>query len=284
MKIKSLKNKLNRRNSISTALIVVFISFAGGKFWDKIVPPQGTIPNKPLYVTLVPEKPLIKSSIVEYNNKDTNEVITWESNHSSVVPSDVGEYWGPDRLLFTIANPPGYVTFNSITDNPAHGDERNFMQVREANASNENYADAISLNVGHEYVVYVYYHNNGACNLSNDGEGAAYGAYVKVEIPATVASGSQDTKAIGYIGANNASPALVWNDIRFSNVTGDDIALRYVSGSATIHSFGSVDGQVMSDTIVTTGAHLGYNNLDGMLPSCKRYAGYITFRIKTMKN
>ena len=43
--------------------------------------------------------------------------------------------WGPSRQTFTTAQPADYITFNSIVDNPAHGDERNFVQVREASAS-----------------------------------------------------------------------------------------------------------------------------------------------------
>jgi len=188
--------------------------------------------------------------------------------------------WGPDRATFTIANPAGYVTFNSITDNPSHGDERNFMQVREANAGNETYADSISLSAGHEYVVYVYYHNNAASNLNDGGTGIAHGAYVKASIPAVVTKGNTDTKAVGYVGANNANPTLVWDDISFSNTTNGDIALRYVPGSATIHSFGAVNGQTMSDSIVTTGTSLGYSALNGELPGCNEYAGYVTFRVK----
>jgi len=40
--------------------------------------------------------------------------------------------WGPSRQYFTTAQPADYVTFNSIIDNPSHGDERNFSQVRDA--------------------------------------------------------------------------------------------------------------------------------------------------------
>ena len=39
--------------------------------------------------------------------------------------------WSPARSTFTTDKPATYVTFNSITNNPAHGDERNFMQIRE---------------------------------------------------------------------------------------------------------------------------------------------------------
>lgn len=184
--------------------------------------------------------------------------------------------WGPSRPTYTTAVPADHITFNSITDNPSHGDERNFVQVRDANSGNETYVDSISLTAGHEYVVYVYFHNNAAANLNLK----ATGSYVKAQIPAIVSNGSTGTKAVGYVGANNATPLEVWDDISFSNTTGGDIALSYVAGSSTIHSFGAVNGQTMSGSIVTTGAAIGYNALDGIVPGCNEFAGYVTFRVK----
>ncbi len=192
-----------------------------------------------------------------------------------IVPA-VTYAWGPNRATFTTAHPASYITFNSITDNPAIGDERNFMQVREASASNETYADSINLNAGKEYVVFMYYHNNAASNLNL----VALNSYAKAEIPALVANGSTGTKANGYVGASNANPTQVWDDISFKNTTGGDIALRYIPGSATIHSKGAVDGKTLSDNIVTSGATLGYSALDGKIPGCNEFAGYVTFRIK----
>ncbi len=196
-----------------------------------------------------------------------------------IVPA-VSFAWGPDRPTYTIEHPADHVTFNSITNNPSHGDERNFVQVRDANSGNETYVDQIGLTAGHEYVVYVYYHNNAASNLNASGVGIAHGAYVKAQIPAVVTNGSAGTKAVGYVGASNATPSEVWDDVSFSNTTGGDIALRYVPGSATIHNFGTTNGATMSDSIVTTGTALGYNSLDGVLPGCNEYAGYVTFRVK----
>jgi len=184
--------------------------------------------------------------------------------------------WGPARPTYTTAVPADHITFNSIIDNPSHGDERNFVQVRDAASGNATYVDQISLKSGHEYVVYVYFHNNAAANLKLN----ATGSYVKAEIPAIVVNGSNGTKAVGYVGASNANPTQVWDDISFSNATGGDIVLRYVPGSATIHSFGAVNGQTMSDSIVTTGASIGYDSLNGVVPGCNEYAGYVTFRVK----
>lgn len=187
--------------------------------------------------------------------------------------------WGPSRQTFTTEKPADYVTFNSIIDNPTQGDERNFVQVREASASNTTYADSISLTAGKEYVVFMYFHNNASSSLNANGIGIAHGAYAKAQIPAVVANNGS-SKAVGYIGATNANPTQVWDDITFSNTTGGDIALRYVPSSTTIHSFGPVDGQTMADSIVTSGAPIGYSALNGDLPGCNDFAGYITFRVK----
>lgn len=191
-----------------------------------------------------------------------------------IVPAAVFA-WGPSRATFTTASPADYITFNSITDNPSHGDERNFVQVREATASNTTYADSISLSAGKEYVVYMYFHNNAAANLNL----TALNTTARAEVPAVVKQGAS-AKAVGYISASNANPTQVWDDITFQNKTAGDIALRFVPGSATIHSFGAVDGKTLGDSIVTTGSKLGYNSLDGKVPGCNQYAGYVTFRVK----
>lgn len=191
--------------------------------------------------------------------------------------------WGPARETYTIEHPADHVVFNSITNNPSHGDERNFMQVREKSASNATYADEIALTPGKEYVVYMYYHNNAASNYNDANsnyKGIAKDAFVRAEIPAVVPQGSDGTKAVGFVGASNAQPKQVWDDISFTNSSAGAIALRYVPSSATIHSFGAVNGATLPDSIITTGAPLGYDSLNGVVPGCNEYAGYVTFRVK----
>lgn len=192
-----------------------------------------------------------------------------------VVPTALNA-WGPDRTLFTAEKPATYVTFNSIKNSPSHGFEPNFVQVKESTASNSTYADSVSLTAGKEYTVYVYYHNNAAANLGL----VANDSYAKVKIPAIVPAGSNGTHAVGYVGASNAKPAEVWDDITFKNTSTGDIALRYVPGSAVITNFGKANGTVLPDTIHTTGVALGYDKLDGKVPGCNEYAGYITFKVK----
>lgn len=40
--------------------------------------------------------------------------------------------WGPERPTYTMAQPAKSATFNSITDNAAVGDERDFVRIAEA--------------------------------------------------------------------------------------------------------------------------------------------------------
>ena len=188
--------------------------------------------------------------------------------------------WGPERPTFTIQQPAQYVTFNSITNNPAHGDERNFMKIREKDARNETYTDNMSLTAGKEYVVYVYYHNNAASNYNASGVGVAQDAFARAEVPAVVPKG-QAKQAAAYVGASNANPVNVYDDVTLNNTTNADIALRYVPGSTNIHNFGPTNNAVMPDTILSgSGVKLGYDALDGTLPGCNEYAGYITFVVK----
>lgn len=199
---------------------------------------------------------------------------------ASALPAGVFA-WGPERNTYTTEKPADRVTFNSITNNPAHGDERNFLRVKEAGANNATYSDEVSLNAGKEYTVYLYYHNNAAAQLNASGVGVAKDAFARAEMPAIVKNGTTPTKGMGYVGASNATPQQVYDDISFKNTTGGDIALRYVGGSTTIHNFGTTNGATMPDTILTgNGVKLGYNALDGTLNGCNEFAGYITFRVK----
>jgi hypothetical protein len=73
--------------------------------------------------------------------------------------------WGPSRPTYTMAHPADHITFDSITDNPNIGDERNFVGARDESNSNVWY-DSIKVQEGHEYLVRMYVHNNAASNLN----------------------------------------------------------------------------------------------------------------------
>ncbi len=119
--------------------------------------------------------------------------------------------WGPDRPTYTYEHPSDHVTFNSITDNPNVGDERNFVRIRE-DVAGTTYTDNVDLQVGHTYNVEVYYHNNAASNLNGtnyDGEGVAHNVALRMEVPGTI-NGGVTANINGFISACNAAPGTVY--------------------------------------------------------------------------
>lgn len=188
--------------------------------------------------------------------------------------------WGPDRPTYTIEQPADHVVFNSITNNPAHGDERNFVQIKEASASNSTYAEEVALQPGKEYEVFVYFHNNASSTLNDAAhqyKGIALNTKMRVQMPASVQAGEK-ARFTGIVSADNANPQQVWDEAYGSSSSA--VALRYVQNSAVIHSFGAVNGKTLPDSLVSTGTPLGYNALDGKVPGCNEFSGYVTFRFK----
>ena len=192
-----------------------------------------------------------------------------------VVPASLYA-WGPGRATFTEANPAPYVTFNSITNNRVYGDERDFVMVKDAsNKQDGGWSNSATAEPGKEYVVRMYVHNNAASNLKLVAE--------NVRASASIKQGTAKNIAIsGFINSSNANPAQVWDD---AALTSDkDFNVNYVPGSATFHnnSVGSApSGVALPDSIMTSGgAMLGYDKLDGKIPGCYEYSGYVYFRVK----
>lgn len=188
--------------------------------------------------------------------------------------------WGPgSRTTFTTDSPASYVTFNSITNNPKHGDELNFVQIKEA-GTNDSYTEKVELQPGKEYQVRVYFHNNASCTFNSDKHnnvGIARDTKVRVQMPASVKAG-EEARFTGIVSASNAKPEQVWDEAW--GVAKSNVALRYIQDSAKITSHGKVNGATLSNDIVTTGAPIGFDKLDGNLPGCEKFAGYVYFRFK----
>ena len=184
--------------------------------------------------------------------------------------------WGPSRATFTEQNPAPYITFNSITNNSFYGDERNFVTIKDAsNTQDGGWSDKVTVQPGKEYVVRMYVHNNAADNLNLVAE--------NVRASATVPTTTGKTVPIsGFVSADNANPTKVWDDVELTS--DKDFNLAYVPGSASFNNNGignSPEGAKLSDSIVTsTGALLGYDKLDGKIPGCYKYSGYVYFKVK----
>ena len=185
--------------------------------------------------------------------------------------------WGPSRTTFTVAKPAPYVTFNSITDNPVDGDERNFVRAVDAsNVTSAGFKDDITVTEGKEYLVRMVVHNNAADNLNLK----ALNTRVKTAIPATAGTTVQIS---GFVSADNAKPTEVWDDVTFTG--SKNFKLSYVPGSARIYNNGYAaggNGQPLPDDIATsTGTKIGYAKAgDGIIPGCFQYLSYVEFKVK----
>ena len=64
--------------------------------------------------------------------------------------------WGPERETYTMEEPADYATFNSITNNPTLGDERDFVRVGEINPDKTTLGNEVEVVPGKQYTVYIY--------------------------------------------------------------------------------------------------------------------------------
>ena len=193
--------------------------------------------------------------------------------------------WGPERTTYTNDAPAPYATFNSITDNAAVGDERNFVRIREA-GTDQNFRDEIEIEPGKEYEVYIYYHNNAASNTNASGFGMATNTRVSSAYPTVVNPGDRGMVS-GIISWSYVTPedpdhaqtGKVWDEAYVTTNTNNTV-LRYKTGSAIIHNSGAADGTVLPESLFTEdGTPIGFNKLEGNLPGCAEYSGHITYTL-----
>ncbi len=176
--------------------------------------------------------------------------------------------WGPTRTTYTMANPANQITFNSITDNPNIGDERNFVGIREAGTSNL-WTDNMTVQSGKTYSVRMYVHNNAASDLNL----VAQNVTAKFNLPITT---GKSIRVDGYLDSSNATPTEVYDSATFAN--SQDFNLAYVAN--TLKYENNVSTFNLPESIFTsTGASLGYSSMNGQIPGCIQYAGYVSFSV-----
>ena len=200
---------------------------------------------------------------------------------AAIVPYASSSAWGPERTTFTNENPADYITFNSITDNAAIGDERNFVRIREADSTGP-YRDNVTVVPGKEYEVYIYFHNDGKSSLNGTGKGVATGTKIRSELSEWKVNSSKKVKVSAVLKANNSNPLEVWDEAYLTTSSKYDVSLRYVAGSATIHNGWKANGAALSgDSLFSSdGVLIGENALDGTIPACAEFSGYVTYRIR----
>lgn len=182
--------------------------------------------------------------------------------------------WGPDRPTFTVEKPATYNTFNSITNNPDYGDERNFVRIKDASDMGPgNWKDEINVTADKEYLVQMYVHNNAADNLNKVAENVK----VMANVPNNTA---KQIQIDGFVTSSNAQPNKIWDQAIFKS--SQDFNLTYVPGSAVLYNnvFGKTGAQLSDNIVTSNGAMIGYDKLDGKIPGCFKYSGYVSFKVK----
>lgn len=191
--------------------------------------------------------------------------------------------WGPERDTYTNAKPASTPTFNSITDNATITDERDFVRVAEVNEDNHFvWTNNLSVEPGKEYAVMIYYHNNAASNLNDEAHdyiGIAKNVRVSSMFPQTVDEGEKG-KVYVEITSDSTTPEAVWDEAYFLCDT--KVKFTYVEHSATIYNGCATSGSELADTELfsSTGALLGADELDGVIPGCTEYSGQVMYRLR----
>ncbi|MBR3137916.1 DUF11 domain-containing protein [Candidatus Saccharibacteria bacterium] len=187
--------------------------------------------------------------------------------------------WGPERATFTMENPATYPTFNSITNNPTIGDERDFVRVGEIDAKVTDLKNEVEVVPGRQYLVYVYFHNN-ASSTFNDSAHNNSGVALRTRMAtsfSTVLTPAEKGTITATITADNSNPLSVWDEAYMTTKT-EKILMHYVPGSAKIYNDWKANGSVMPSSLFTSeGTLVGLNALNGVIPGCEEYHGVVSY-------
>lgn len=157
-------------------------------------------------------------------------------------------------------------------------DERSFLGIRDEATGNNgknnvwNIGD-VNVEEGKTYVVRLYVHNNNPKGVN----AVAKDVTTEISLPTVV---SKTARISGFINASNATPSRYWDSLNLKSADGRAFYLDYVEGSATFENNIFKNGTTLSDSIVDGGVKVGYDKLDGNLPGCYNYAGYVTIKVK----
>ena len=203
--------------------------------------------------------------------------------------------WGPTRDTFTIEKPADHIAFDSITNNPNYGDERNFLRVRDSdskywvagsnptgygNSGKNGWTDTMNMREGHTYDVKLYVHNNAAANLNL----VATNVRAHINLPTKESTFGHQFEINGYLWADNAKPQEIWDNIVLK---GDEafhvkvVSQKYYNNLKTEDKGGfDLPNEVYTAKGAGTGALLGYDQMDGKIPGCFQYSGFVLLKIQ----
>jgi uncharacterized repeat protein (TIGR01451 family) len=165
-----------------------------------------------------------------------------------------------------------YPVMNSFTNVPNIGDERTFFNGMYPDG--KVFSDPMpEVKNGDTLTLEVYVHNNADPSLGD--AGTAKNTAVKVALPTGTATKQE---AVASISSSNTTPQVVSDTLDMCAANGGSFALSYVPGSA--HIKGNYIDSAVSDSIVTTGAPIGTDKLDGNVKGCFQQMILVTLQVK----
>jgi len=195
---------------------------------------------------------------------------------SDVVPSPaLGGGWGPDRATYTMAHPAGGPVLNSITDNSAYGDERNFVQVRNLTKGGK-FAEKADVCRGEHAEWFVLIANDASSSLGDKG--------TVRDLTMRALAGDKGTRTPVTVELQSSNAGRVWDSASVS--CGDRaVTLRFLPGTARVISNASsaagwfLDGDPFQGPLTA-----GAERPDGLFPADKLsngkdgWVGYVVFQ------
>lgn len=211
------------------------------------------------------------------------KIVAWGLSVALMLPwvAVPAQAWGPERPTYTNEKPADHAVFNSITNNAAVGDERDFVRIEEK-SSGRPYSSEIGIEAGKQYEVYIYYHNDASATFNDKAHnyvGIARDVRLASSFPHELKAGERGA-VTGKITSTNANPAAVWDE---AYVTAkEDMTLHYVTGSAKIYNAHETNGWTLSTSLFSsTGTFLGFKELNGVIFGCDEYSGQVVYTIQT---
>ena len=129
-----------------------------------------------------------------------------------------------------------------------------------------------------EYVIRIYIHNNAASNLDLTAHDVRASIMLPNEYARKISVGCK-------ISCPDADPKGVWDGTNFYSddersfaLTYVEDSLRYYNNAGTFRLQDETQGDYSAFT--NKGVLLGFDEMDGVIPGCMQYSGYITFHVK----
>ena len=198
--------------------------------------------------------------------------------HNAARAHQPAGYIPAKRAVFACAREPScigpsYPVFNSYTDAPRYGDERDFLNVRPARSSTSTFFNALNVTRGEHVLLRVYYDNDGDPRAEpRPGYSSARDVHAMIVLP--YARGRHLTVA-GSITAANTIPRTVGDTVMLRGSA--PFNLVYVPGTARLWNRAHPHGLRLPNALFAgTGAELGYAVLNGTITGCFCQAGLIT--------